>query len=168
MNIQPSQGNESVERISILLVCMGNICRSPTAEGVLRSIVSSEGLDEFVEIDSAGTHGYHVGEPPDQRAREAAQRRGYDLSPLRARRVSELDFMRFDRILAMDSDNLSLLQRACPPEHRHKLGLFLEYSTRFEEREVPDPYYGAGEGFERVLDLVEDASRGLVDALRRG
>ncbi len=155
-----------MEKINILLVCMGNICRSPTAEGVLRTLVEREGLAAFFEIDSAGTHGYHVGEPADERALEAAQRRGYDLSPLRARRVSEVDFMRFDRILAMDRDNLSLLQRACPVEHKHKLGLFLEYAGSCEEREVPDPYYGGGDGFERVLDLVEDAARGLIAAMR--
>jgi protein-tyrosine phosphatase len=145
---------------------MGNICRSPTAEGVLRALVEREGLCGHIEVDSAGTHGYHVGEPPDERASEAAQRRGYDLSRLRARRVSDVDFMRFDRILAMDFENLSLLQRACPTSHRHKLGLFLEYANNFEDREVPDPYYGGGEGFERVLDLVEDAARGLIAALR--
>lgn len=155
-----------MEKASILLVCMGNICRSPTAEGVLRAFVEREGLQAVFEIDSAGTHGYHVGEPPDERARKAAQRRGYDLSQLRARRVDEVDFTRFDRILAMDRDNLSLLKRACPPEYRYKLGLFLDYATRFDDREVPDPYYGGGEGFEHVLDLVEDAAQGLIAALR--
>lgn len=155
-----------MDKVSILLVCMGNICRSPTAEGVLRALVEREGLGPLFDIDSAGTHGYHVGEPPDERARKAAQRRGYDLSMLRARRVHEMDFMRFDHILAMDFENLSLLQRACPPPHRHKVKLFLEYSVRFEEREVPDPYYGGGDGFERVLDLIEDAASGLIDAVR--
>jgi protein-tyrosine phosphatase len=145
---------------------MGNICRSPTAEGVLRTLVEREGLDAFFEIDSAGTHGYHVGEPPDVRTRKAAARRGYDLSQLRARRVNDLDFMHFDCILAMDWDNLSLLQRACPTEHRHKLGLFLEYAANFDDEEVPDPYYGGDEGFERVLDLVEDAAQGLIAAMR--
>jgi protein-tyrosine phosphatase len=155
-----------MDNVSILLVCMGNICRSPTAEGVLRALVEREGLGANFEIDSAGTHGYHVGESPDERARKAAQRRGYDLSPWRARRVNELDFMRIDCILAMDSDNLAMLRRACPAEHRHKLGLFLDYSTNFDDRDVPDPYYGGGEGFERVLDLVEDAARGLIAAMR--
>lgn len=155
-----------MDKVSILLVCMGNICRSPTAEGVLRAMAEREGLGAYFEIDSAGTHGYHVGEPPDERAHKAAQRRGYDLSRLRARRVSEDDFLRFDRILAMDRDNLSLLQRACPAEYRHKLGLLLEYAVNFDDREVPDPYYGNGEGFERVLDLVEDAARGLIAAMR--
>lgn len=156
----------AMDRVSILLVCMGNICRSPTAEGVLRALVEREGLDAWLEIDSAGTHGYHVGEPPDERAHRAAMRRGYDLSQLRARRVSDADFVRFDRILAMDMDNLSLLERACPAEHRHKLGLFLEYAASFDDREVPDPYYGDGDGFERVLDLIEDAARGLIAAVR--
>lgn len=151
--------------VRILFVCMGNICRSPTAEGVVRAHVERAGLAAVVEIDSAGTHGYHIGKAPDDRARTAATARGYDLSALRARRVSDFDFVRFDRILAMDRDNLDLLRQACPPEHRHKLGLFLEYSRRFREREVPDPYYGGPEGFEHVLDLVEDAARGLIDSL---
>lgn len=149
-----------------MLVCMGNICRSPTAEGVLRTLVEREGLAAYFEIDSAGTHGYHVGEAPDERTRKAARRRGYDLSQLRARRVNELDFQYFDCILAMDRDNLALLRRACPGEHRHKLGLFLEYANGCEDEEVPDPYYGGEAGFERVLDLVEDAARGLIAAMR--
>nr|WP_275540528.1 low molecular weight protein-tyrosine-phosphatase [Sulfurisoma sediminicola] len=151
----------------VLFVCMGNICRSPTAEGVVRTLLDRAGLLPEVEIDSAGTHDYHIGKPPDERARTAAAGRGYDLSALRARRVSEFDFVRFDRILAMDRDNLDLLRQACPAEHRHKLGLFLEYSRKFGEREVPDPYYGGAEGFERVLDLVEDAASGLIDSLPR-
>ena len=152
--------------VSVLLVCMGNICRSPTAEGVLRTLVEREGLAGGFEIDSAGTHGYHIGAPPDSRASAAAQRRGYDLSALRARQVNELDFKHFDCILAMDRDNLSLLQRACPTEHRHKLGLFLEYAVNCDVDEVPDPYYGGQDGFEQVLDLVEDAARGLIAAMR--
>jgi protein-tyrosine phosphatase len=146
---------------------MGNICRSPTAEGVVRTHLERAGLLPEVEIDSAGTHGYHVGAPPDDRARKAAAKRGYNLSTLRARSVSEFDFVRFDRILAMDRDNLDLLRQACPAEHRHKLGLFLEYSRNFAEREVPDPYYGSTDGFEHVLDLIEDAASGLIDNLAR-
>jgi protein-tyrosine phosphatase len=146
---------------------MGNICRSPTAEGVVRARVERTGLLADVEIDSAGTHDYHVGKAPDERARKAAAARGYDLSALRARRVAELDFVRFDRILAMDRDNLDQLRQVCPAEHRHKLGLFLEYSRNFGEREVPDPYYGGAEGFEHVLDLVEDAANGLIESLSR-
>ena len=145
---------------------MGNICRSPTAEGVLRTLVEREGLAALFEIDSAGTHGYHIGNAPDPRASNAAQCRGYDLSKLRARRVNELDFIHFDCILAMDRDNLAILQRACPIEHRHKLGLFLEYAANRDEEEVPDPYYGGDDGFVRVLDLIEDAARGLIAALR--
>jgi len=141
---------------------MGNICRSPTAEGVTRALTERAGLVDAFEFDSAGTHGYHIGKPPDARSREAAARRGYDLSSLRARQVSEFDFVRFDRILAMDRENLDLLQRACPGEHRHKLRLFLAYAEGCEVDEVPDPYHGGPEGFERVLDLVEQAAAGLL------
>ena len=155
-----------MDKVSVLLVCMGNICRSPTAEGVLRALVEREGLAHCFEIDSAGTHGYHVGTSPDPRASQAALRRGYDLSPLRARQVNELDFKHFDCILAMDRENLSLLRRSCPAEQRHKLGLFLEYAAHHEDEEVPDPYYGGAAGFERVLDLIEDAARGLIAAMR--
>jgi protein-tyrosine phosphatase len=152
----------------LLFVCMGNICRSPTVEGVVRAHLAQAGLAGQVEVDSAGTVRHHLGEPPDARAQRVALRRGYDLSRLRARRVTEADYARFDRILAMDRDNLAILRRECPPEHRHKLGLFLEYSRSFAEREVPDPYYGNDAGFERVLDLIEDASHGLVESLRQG
>ena len=155
-----------MDRVSILLVCMGNICRSPTAEGVLRTLVERAGLGHAFEIDSAGTHAYHIGKAPDPRSHQAALRRGYDLSMLRARQVNELDFTHYDCILAMDSENLSLLRRACPSMHHHKLGLFLDYAVESQEDEVPDPYYGGEEGFERVLDLVEDAARGLIAAMR--
>lgn len=155
-----------MDAIRVLFVCMGNICRSPTAEAVVRAHLENSGLSAEVEIDSAGTHGYHIGKPPDRRAQEAAAGRGYDLSPLRARQVSESDFSRFDRILAMDRDNLEFLRQACPAEHRNKLQLFLEYSSNHAEREVPDPYYGGADGFQHVLDLVEDAARGLVEDLR--
>jgi protein-tyrosine phosphatase len=149
----------------ILFVCMGNICRSPTAEGVVRSAAEQAGMADIFEFDSAGTHGYHIGKPPDIRAREAAARRGYDLSSLSARQVNDYDFIRFDYILAMDRDNLDLLRQACPLEHQGKLSLFMAFSTQFSEDEVPDPYYGGPEGFERVLDLVEDAARGLLGQL---
>ncbi|MDP2810481.1 MAG: low molecular weight protein-tyrosine-phosphatase [Rhodocyclaceae bacterium] len=152
--------------IKVLFVCMGNICRSPTAEGVVRALVEQAGLAGRVELDSAGTHGYHVGAPPDPRAQKAAARRGYDLSGLRARRVAATDFARFDHILAMDRDNLALLRESCPDEHRRKLGLFLDHAENFDEEEVPDPYYGGVDGFERVLDMVEDAARGLIEAVR--
>lgn len=151
----------------ILFVCMGNICRSPTAEGVARVVAEKSGLAAAFEFDSAGTHGYHIGDPPDSRTVRAAATRGYDISGLRARRVSEFDFVRFDRLLAMDRDNLALLRKACPPEHRHKLGLFLDFAEGADLDEVPDPYYGGPEGFEYVLDLVEDAAWGLVRTLAR-
>jgi len=150
-------------RQRVLFVCMGNICRSPTAEGVTRAIAEKKGLVDRFEFDSAGTHGYHVGNPPDVRARQAAARRGYDLAPLRARQVNEFDFECFDHILAMDRDNLELLRKSCPEAHLGKLGLFLEYATRGTSDEVPDPYYGGPEGFERVLDMIEDAADGLLE-----
>ncbi len=149
----------------ILFVCTGNICRSPTAEGVARGLATKQGVDHLFEFDSAGTHGYHVGDPPDPRTVAAAARRGYDLSPLRARRVTEFDFVRFDHVLAMDREHLELLQRACPRLHHNKLGLFLEYRQAFDEDEVPDPYYGGVQGFEQVLDLVEDAAAQLIRTL---
>jgi protein-tyrosine phosphatase len=151
---------------SILFVCMGNICRSPTAEGVFRYHAEQAGLIERLHIDSAGTHAYHVGEPADHRARAAAERRGISLEGIFARRVSTDDYERFDYILAMDEDNLARLRRNSPEEHLRKLRLFLEFSET-HEREVPDPYYGGAAGFEYVLDLVEDASRGLLETLRR-
>lgn len=150
----------------VLFVCMGNICRSPTAEGVVRAIAERNQIATMFEFDSAGTHGYHVGDAPDPRAVRAAAGRGYDLSRLRARQVNSYDFVRFDLILAMDRDNLDLLQQACPPQYLEKLGLFLDYAVRHELSEVPDPYYGGTEGFDRVLDLVEDAAAGLLAKLR--
>jgi protein-tyrosine phosphatase len=146
------------------MVCMGNICRSPTAEGVLRALAAREAL--ALEVDSAGTHGYHVGDPPDPRAVRHARARGYDLAALRARTVAPEDFERFDLVLAMDEANLARLQQRCPPAHAHKLKLLLEYASARGLREVPDPYYGDADGFERVLDLVEDAARGLIAELR--
>lgn len=153
-----------MRKTSVLFVCMGNICRSPTAEGVFRFHVEGAGLTEHIDIDSAGTHAYHVGEPADQRARAAAEKRGMSLEGIRARRVSQEDFERFDYILAMDEDNLARLKDEAPQEHRHKLRLFLEFADT-GEREVPDPYYGGTAGFERVLDLVEEASRGFLETL---
>ena len=145
---------------------MGNICRSPTAEGVFRRLVQEAGLEQAVQIDSAGTHDYHIGKAPDRRAQEAAARRGYDLSSLRGRQVGHADFAAFDYILAMDQDNFSNLQRVCPAEHRHKVRLFLSFSERFTDQEVPDPYYGGHQGFDQVLDMVEDAARGLLEVIR--
>lgn len=145
---------------------MGNICRSPTAEGVFRHHATEAGLIERLHIDSAGTHAYHTGEPPDHRAVTAAERRGMSMQGIRARRVSGEDFEVFDLILAMDRDNESRLKEEAPEEHHGKIRLFLEYAD-VGETEVPDPYYGGAAGFERVLDLVEEASRGLLRTLSR-
>ncbi|MGI9200271.1 MAG: low molecular weight protein-tyrosine-phosphatase [Woeseiaceae bacterium] len=155
---------EVEEKVSVLFICMGNICRSPTAEGVFRHFVEQRGLQEAVRIDSAGTHAYHSGEPSDSRAIAAAARRGYDLSGIRARRVQDEDFEEFDFVIAMDEQNLQNLQEMAGSERSTKVSLFLEYSSG-DVSEVPDPYYGGAKGFERVLDLVEDASRGLLEML---
>ncbi len=152
------------EKISVLFVCMGNICRSPTAEGVFRHHVNEGGLGDRILADSAGTHAYHVGEPPDRRAFAAAERRGISLAEIHARRVSDTDFENFDYIIAMDEDNLQRLSDQAPEEHRSKVQLFLSFAA-VDETEVPDPYYGGAAGFERVLDLVEEASRGLLETL---
>ena len=157
---------ESKEKTSVLFVCMGNICRSPTAEGVFRYHAEQAGQTERLHIDSAGTHAYHTGEPPDRRARAAAERRGMSLDGIRARRVTAEDFELFDFIIAMDEDNLERLRQEAPEEHQAKLRLFLEFGDS-TEREVPDPYYGGSAGFERVLDLVDEASRGLLGTLFR-
>jgi protein-tyrosine phosphatase len=153
--------------VRILFVCLGNICRSPTAEVVFRVVASREAPDIALEVDSAGTAGYHVGEAPDQRTRQAAARRGYDLSALQARVVEPRDFEYFDLILAMDRQNLRALERRAPPQARDRLRLFLEFAPDTGISEVPDPYYGGANGFEDVLDLIEAASRGLIEHLRR-
>lgn len=153
--------------VRVLFVCMGNICRSPTAEGVFRKLVSDQALADRIETDSAGTHAYHVGEPPDRRAQATAQGRGIDLSDLRARRVRREDFVAFDYVLAMDRDNHTILADLCPPDAEHKLRLFLEFAPHLDYREVPDPYYGGPRGFEDVFDMVEEASRGLLADIRR-
>ena len=154
-----------MKKTSILFVCMGNICRSPTAEGVFRVRAERAGLAGRLQIDSAGTHAYHVGHQPDARSTEFAARRGYDLSTQRARQVDTSDFAAFDRIYAMDHDNLARLTAACPPELRHKLGLFMQLATHSDSDVVPDPYYGDGNGFDLVLDYIEDASDGLLAEL---
>ena len=151
---------------AILFVCMGNICRSPSAEGVLRHMVREAGLQDAVEIDSAGTLDYHVGSPPDDRSQEHARRRGYDLSGQRARQMKASDFARFDLILAMDWQNLEELESLCPPQHRHKLKRLMEFAPPGVSDVVADPYYGGKEGFERVLDHVEQACRGLLIHIR--
>ena len=153
--------------VKILFVCMGNICRSPTAMGVFQRLVEQTGLTQHIATESAGTHAYHVGNPIDPRALAAAMRRGIDLSRQRARRVDPKDFKQFDYILAMDEDNLRALRKACPPQHAHKLSLFLEFAPESNIREVPDPYYGGSTGFEQVLDLVEIGSEGLLRYLRQ-
>ncbi len=152
--------------VGVLFVCMGNICRSPTAEGVFRHLLREEGMDGQVLTDSAGTHAYHVGEPPDRRAQATAVSRGIDISDLRARRVAPDDFARFDYVLAMDEDNHALLADLCPPGHEERLSLFLDFAPDLGLREVPDPYYGGNAGFERVFDMVEAASRGLLAHIR--
>lgn len=155
-----------MEKVSILFVCMGNICRSPTAQGIFTAAVEEAGLSHRVHIDSAGTHAYHVGEPPDPRATRAAAARGIDLSDQRARRVERADFERFDYVLAMDRDNRDALLAMCPAPQRQKVRLFLAHADEGTEQDVPDPYYGGEHGFERVLDLVEEGARRLLDDIR--
>ena len=150
----------------ILFVCMGNICRSPTAEGVFRDLLTKRGIDFILEVDSAGTHDYHVGEAPDARAIAAARRRGIDLSALRARQISEQDFSRFDLILAMDEQNvIELRRRAGTTPYLERVKLLMEYAPSAPRNFVPDPYYGGPLGFEEVLDLLEQASEGLLQDL---
>jgi protein-tyrosine phosphatase len=156
--------NEDVTRI--LFVCMGNICRSPTAEGVFRSLFLRELPELNVEFDSAGTHGYHTGDPPDRRTIAAASRRGVDLTALRARTVNPEDFARFDLMLVMDEENLAELKQRAPGDLHTRIHLVMHYAPQAHSRVVPDPYYGGPEGFEEVLDLLEEAAAGLVADLR--
>lgn len=149
----------------ILFVCTGNICRSPTAEGIAQHWSARTGMNGELQFDSAGTHGYHEGEAPDPRAQRAALRRGYDLSKLRARRVQQEDFERFDLILAMDAGHLAWLRRECPPAHRDKIRMFLDFAGH-SGQDVPDPYYGGEAGFEEVLGLCEEAVQGILDRYR--
>lgn len=154
------------EQISVLFCCMGNICRSPTAHGVFRHLLREQNLEHRVRVDSAGTHAYHVGEPPDRRAQQTARSRGIDLSDIRARAAVPEDFTRFDYVLAMDRDNLDFLRTICPPGHEMKLHLFMDFAPQLSQREVPDPYYGGVRGFEKVLEMVEGASQGLLRQVR--
>jgi protein-tyrosine phosphatase len=154
--------------MKILFVCLGNICRSPSAEAVLRAIAAREAPELNLEVDSAGTAGYHIGDSPDPRSQAAALRRGYNMAPLRARIVEAADFERFDLILAMDSNNFDVLRKRAPAAYRERVRLFLEFAPDCGLDEVPDPYYGGPAGFEQVLDLVEEASRGLLTHLRKG
>lgn len=155
-------------KIAILMVCMGNICRSPTAHGVFRQRLAAADLLDRILVESAGTHGYHVGHGPDRRALDAARYRGYEFDDLRARQVEGADFDRFDYVLAMDRDNLAVLERlGAGSSGRARIGLFLDYSPDLAGREVPDPYYGAMNGFEEVLDLIEAGADSLLAHLRR-
>jgi protein-tyrosine phosphatase len=155
-----------MKQYSVLFCCMGNICRSPTAEGVFMQKVAAAKLSDRIRIDSAGTHDYHVGEAPDRRTQAAARSRGYDLSALRARQVARTDFQRFDLILAMDLDNRDFLAQLAAPAELHKLELMLDYARGYSVREVPDPYGGGPDGFVLVLEMLEDATEGLLDAIR--
>ncbi|MBO2981530.1 low molecular weight protein-tyrosine-phosphatase [Burkholderia pseudomallei] len=152
--------------VAICFVCLGNICRSPTAEGVMRHQVAAAGLDGAIEIDSAGTGDWHVGEAPDARAQQAARARGYDLSALRARQIGDADFERFDLVLAMDGANLAALRKRCPPQYRGKVRLLMEFAGDGSAGDIADPYFGGARGFEQVLDQCEAACRGLLDSLR--
>ncbi|CCG42244.1 low molecular weight protein-tyrosine-phosphatase [Magnetospirillum molischianum] len=151
--------------VKVLFVCTGNICRSPSAEGVFRDLVERRGLSGDIQTDSAGTHAYHVGARPDERSVAAAARRGIDLEPLRARVVCAEDFDRFDLILAMDRGHLDLLRQCCPPDRHNRLRLFLSFAPGLGVHDVPDPYYGGTHDFERVLDLIETGAAGLLDHL---
>lgn len=164
-NLFPNVTREDGPMSRLLFVCMGNICRSPTAEGVFRKLLKARKLEDRFEVDSAGTHGYHVGEPPDPRTQRAAASRGYDLSQMRARKVAPQDLEYFDLILAMDKTNLDNLRRMTDPEKHQKIHLFMEFARNYEDDEVPDPYYGLGYGFDVVIDMVEDASQGLLETL---
>jgi low molecular weight protein-tyrosine phosphatase len=154
-------------KVKVLFVCMGNICRSPTAHGVFRHLVRQSGLEARIEIDSAGTHGYHVGAPPDERALETARARGVEIGDLRARRAEVEDFLYYDYVLAMDLDNYRSLSRICPRGMKEKLRLLMDFAPELRRREVPDPYYGGQQGFDQVFDLVEAAARGLLEEISR-
>jgi protein-tyrosine phosphatase len=151
----------------VLFVCMGNICRSPMAEGVFRHLVRQAGLEDVVKVASAGTHAFHLGEAPDKRGQAAMAKRGFDITDLRAKRVKDKDFEDFDLILAMDWDNLSSLQQSAPKLAHHKLQLLMRFATEHETATIPDPYYGNAQGFEQVLDYIEDACAGLLELAKR-
>lgn len=153
---------QTLTHYHVLFICMGNICRSPTAEDVFRHLVQQTGLTQHLTIDSAGTHNYHPNSPPDPRSQQHAARRGYDLSPLRARQLNDQDFEKFDLLLVMDWDNLALTEERCPPEHMRKLRRMTEFCIKHDASVIPDPYYGDSDGFDHVLDLIEDASKGLL------
>jgi len=154
------------QRIGVLFVCTGNICRSPTAEGVLRHQAKLDGLEDRLKIDSAGTHGYHIGDPPDRRSVAAARRRGIDLSALRARQVATGDFEKFDYVIALDRGHFDLLRADCPPAHLSRLSMFLKHLGE-DLHDVPDPYYGNAKGFDDVLDLIERGCAALLAHIKR-
>jgi protein-tyrosine phosphatase len=149
----------------VLFVCLGNICRSPTAEGVFRALVEKRGLQQSIQIDSAGTSNWHIGSPPDSRAVEAARTRGFDISDLRGRQATAQDFAEFDYVIAMDHENYANLAQLGTPNQQARLHLFLEFADKVSEVEVPDPYFGSAGGFPRVLDLIENASNGLLNQI---
>jgi protein-tyrosine phosphatase len=153
-------------KVSVLFVCMGNICRSPTAHGVFRNLLRQQGLEDLIYIDSAGTHAYHVGNPPDERSVATAEKRGIEMRDLRARKVDFSDFIEFDYILPMDDDNYANLMNLAPRDLQQKVRYFLEFAEDIEQKYVPDPYYGGPQGFENVFDLVEKASIGLLADIR--
>lgn len=161
----------SMKTVSICFVCLGNICRSPTAEAVMRRLVEEARLGERILVDSAGTGDWHIGQPPDERAQRAARGRGYDLAALRGRQIADIDFERFDLLIAMDDKNVAALRTVCPPDQQDKIRLLMEFVPEFDprwsgSREVVDPYFGDAAGFEEVLDQCEAACRGLIAALR--
>ena len=153
-------------RVSVLFVCMGNICRSPTAHGIFRRLIEQEGLADLILVDSAGTHAYHIGKPPDERAQATALKRGFDLGDLRARQAAAADFETFDYVLAMDRENYEILASLCPAGYEERLSLFLDYAPDIGIREVPDPYWGGEQGFEQVFDMLEAASLGLLEEIK--
>mgnify|MGYP002641000871 FL=1 len=156
-----------MKQVKVLFVCMGNICRSPTAEGAFRKLVTDEKLDASIFIDSAGTHAYHIGSPPDNRAQDTALKRDIDLSSLRGRKFTEQDYYEFDYLIAMDESNFRDMKSLDPSDGKGQLSLFMDFSTEHSETEVPDPYYGGNKGFERVFDMVQDASQGLLEHIRK-
>ncbi len=153
------------KKISVVFICMGNICRSPTAEGVFRHVVKERNLQDVIKIDSAGTHAYHIGEPPDLRSQATAKSRGVDLSMQRARKVEAIDFERFDYVIAMDRSNYENLKALATVEQQEKLHLFMGFTNEWDNAEVPDPYYGGGDGFTNVFDMVQSASEGLLETI---
>lgn len=157
--------NIKEKKVNVLFVCLGNICRSPTADGVFQKYVEDAKLTHLINVDSAGTSGWHIGEPPDSRSVREAANRGYDLSYLRGRQVSKQDFEQFDYVLAMDKQNLLDLKALAPSNYSGHLGLFLDFSQQSDYSEVPDPYHGGKQGFTLVLDLIEDASNGLLKTI---